>query len=81
MWNRFILYFLGSAFLPPDQIHNVFDYLLDNAPSSVSSQFVGYFRTYWRPRLEKLCAWESNVPRTTNVAEGYHNAMQTHFGQ
>jgi len=73
--------FLGSVFLPESYIVPVFAHLLENAPFSGDSidKFVGYLRSYWQPKLSKISVWDGNFPRTSNVAEGYHNGMQTSF--
>jgi hypothetical protein len=42
-------------------------------------QMITYLRTYWRSKLAKICVWEGNFPRTSNVAEGYHNGMKESF--
>jgi len=61
----------------------VFEHLLDHLPNVEFNlaSLVTYLRSFWLPRLDKICCWNGDHPRTTNAAEGYHNRMQTSFEQ
>jgi len=74
---------LGSTFLWPDVMQRVFEHQLSNVPdvNTDLTAFANYLRRFWVPRLDKICVWDGEVPRTTNVAEGYHNGLHTTFDQ
>ncbi|KAI6183276.1 hypothetical protein M3Y97_00472000 [Aphelenchoides bicaudatus] len=78
VWTKEIL---GCIFLPELYMNEVFAYLLDSPPFNDKhvKKFVKYLRNYWSKKLHKLCVWENNYPRTTNIAEGYNNGLQTSF--
>jgi len=59
----------------------VFEYQLDNLPDVPFdlTNLVNYLRRFWLPKCAKICVWDGDVPRTTNVSEGYHNGMRTSF--
>jgi hypothetical protein len=61
----------------------VFDYLLKEKPLNNKNfnKFTKYLKNYWRSKLKKLCVWDNNIPRTTNIAEGYNNGLETSFDQ
>lgn len=74
-------YYLGSVFLPINDVRRVFEYLLNNLPHGLNNEhlFVKYLRRFWLPKLDKITCWNSDQPRTNNPAEAYHSKIQKAF--
>lgn len=69
--------------MPKFYMTEVFNYLVDTPPSNNKKvkKLAKYLRSHWGKKLDKLCVWQNGAPRTTNVAEGYNNGLQTAFQQ
>jgi hypothetical protein len=59
----------------------VFEHLLNNPPVVPFdlAPLIHYLKHQWLPKCDTLCAWDGEIPRTTNVSEGYHNGMRYSF--
>jgi len=72
---------LGSVFLEIGAAREVFKHLLSNLPAvdlNLTS-FVQYLRNFWLPKLDKVCCWDENLPRTNNPAETFHSVLSSLF--
>lgn len=81
-YNEWIGHIFGSVFLETDAARQTFTHLLNNPPAIDNADlvpFIRYLRSFWLPKLDKVCTWNDRNPRTNNPAEAYHSKLRRAF--